>query len=149
MFVGALFMGVAALLGAPASSASAQTVNVSVLRYQQARAAHGRDEVKIIRDYYVEHPSHRPVVVVQSAPSHPGRGRGRGHGGGYAPGWEKKLRKHEALHADLRAYYAPAPAALIRVLPPLPRGAEYAVIGNRFVVVERPSWLVLDVLFVM
>ena len=139
MLAVAAMIAAAACMATATPVASQQSVSLVIARYESARVR-PQNHVQVITGWYAENPSYRP---------HPGRGRGRGHGGGYPPGWEKQLRKHVVVPVSLRTYYEPAPVALVRTLPRLPRGYEYAVIGNRMVVLERPSWLVLDVIVVL
>lgn len=135
----------------PARAALAQIVPSAAIRkaidsYEKSREASKIDRAQVIVDYYEKNPSVRPVVVVVDNDGR-GKGRGRGRGGGHMPpGWEKHLAKHGTLPADLRTEMVVVPAALVRALPALPRGQEYAVIGNRVVVVERSSGLLLDIL---
>jgi hypothetical protein len=129
-------LAAAGLLATATPVASQQSVSLVITRYESARVS-PRNHVQAITGWYEQNPTFRP---------HPGKGRGRGRGGSYPPGWEKQLRRHEVVPVSLRTLYEPAPVALVRSLPKLPRGYEYAVIGNRMVVLERPSWVVLDVL---
>ena len=139
MLAVAATIAAAACMATATPVASQQSVSLVITRYESARVS-PRSHVQVITGWYQQNPSYRP---------HPGRGRGRGHGGGYPPGWDKQLRRHAIVPVSLRTYYEPAPIALVRTLPRLPRGYEYAVIGNRMVVLERPSWVVLDVIVVL
>ena len=146
-----LLTSVAAALGvaAPVSTASGQVVSAAIAHYEKSRMESRVDRADVIVSWYKKNPEQRPVVVIDTDDDQGsrGRGRGRGRGGGHMPpGWEKKLAKHGELPVDLRAAVVVVPAPLVRSLPALPRGQEYVIVGNRVVVVERSSWLVLDIL---
>lgn len=122
------------------------SMRVAIDRYEKSREASRVDRASVITEYYQKNPEQRPVVVVVDNDDNGRRGRGRGRGGGnMPPGWEKKLAKHGELPGDLRTHVVIVPVALVRSLPALPRGQEYAIVGNRVVVIERSSFLVLDI----
>jgi hypothetical protein len=138
---------------APPSTASAQGgMQLAIQMYEKSRAESKVDRASVIVEFYKKNPEQRPVVVVVDDNDDGGRGRGRGRGrggGNMPPGWEKKLAKHGELPSDLRTRVVVMPVALVRSLPALPRGQEYAIVGNRVVVIERSSFLVLDILITL
>ncbi len=61
------------------------------------------------------------------------------------PGLEKQLRRRGTLPPGLRGYIQPCPLELARRLPPPPPDCENVVIGGRVVLMNRRSFMVLDI----
>ncbi len=61
------------------------------------------------------------------------------------PGLEMQLRRNGTLPPGLREYIRPAPPELVRLLPPPPPDCEHVAIGGRIVLLNRQSFMVLDV----
>ena len=61
------------------------------------------------------------------------------------PGLEKQLVVRGTLPPGLQKKIQPAPPELVRILPPPPPDCEHVVIGGNLVLVNRRSWLVVDV----
>ncbi len=61
------------------------------------------------------------------------------------PGLEKQLRRRGTLPPGLRGYVRPCPLELERRLPPPPPDCEHVVIGGRVVLMNRRSFMVLDI----
>ncbi len=94
---------------------------------------------RIIVSWYQRHPSYRW--------SPPAYARGRGHG--LARGYERRLIRSSYIPYEYRDYVVPAPYDLVRTLPPVRPGWEFVVVGNRVLLVDRPSWLIIDVVAVL
>jgi len=93
---------------------------------------------RVIATWYKEHPT-----------EHPGRGRGRGRGHELPPGWEKKVVRSQAIPVEYREYVEPVPVVLVRTLPPVRPGWEFVLISNRVVLINRPTWMVIDVVITL
>jgi hypothetical protein len=61
------------------------------------------------------------------------------------PGLEKQLRVKGTLPPGLRKKMMPCPEEVERRLPPPARGCAHVVIGGHVVLVNRSSYLVLDI----
>jgi hypothetical protein len=61
------------------------------------------------------------------------------------PGLERQLRVRGTLPPGLRKKMLPCPEELERRLPPPPRGCAHVVVGGHVVLVNRSSYLVLDI----
>ncbi len=61
------------------------------------------------------------------------------------PGLERQLRVRGTLPPGLRKRMYPCPPELEEQLPPPPPGCEHTVIGGHIVLVNRSSWMVLDI----
>ncbi len=61
------------------------------------------------------------------------------------PGLEKQLRRRGTLPPGLRGYIQPCPLELARRLPPPPPDCENVVIGGHIVLLNRRSFMVLDI----
>jgi hypothetical protein len=62
------------------------------------------------------------------------------------PGLEKQLRVRGTLPPGLRKKMEPCPQEIERRLPPPPPGCEHTVIGGHIVLVNRSSYVVLDII---
>jgi Ni/Co efflux regulator RcnB len=62
------------------------------------------------------------------------------------PGLEKQLRVRGTLPPGLRKKMYPCPEEVERRLPPPPAGCEHTVIGGHVVLVNRSSYVVLDII---
>ncbi len=62
------------------------------------------------------------------------------------PGLEKQLRVRGTLPPGLRKKMRPCPEEVERRLPPPPPGCEHSVIGGHIVLVNRSSYVVLDII---
>ncbi|SRR5258706_8681027 len=89
---------------------------------------HERGEM---RGWYHEHRDHLPPGLAK---------RDR-----LPPGLERQLRVRGTLPPGLRARMLPCPEELERRLPPPPPGCAHVVVGGHVVLVNRSSYLVLDI----
>ena len=62
------------------------------------------------------------------------------------PGLEKQLRVRGTLPPGLRKKMQPCPEEIERHLPPPPRECEHTVIGGHVVLVNRSTFVVLDII---
>ena len=62
------------------------------------------------------------------------------------PGLEKQLRVRGTLPPGLRKKMHPCPEEVERQLPPPPAGYENTVIGGHIVLVNRSTYMVLDIM---
>lgn len=67
-------------------------------------------------------------------------------GGQLPPGLERQLERHGTLPPGLQERLGPFPLELSRQLPPLPPGYIRGVIGESVVVVNRRTWVIVDVI---
>ena len=61
------------------------------------------------------------------------------------PGLERQLRVRGTLPPGLRDQVRPCPRDLVRRLPPPPPGCEHVAIGNSIVLLNRQTFIVLDI----
>ncbi len=61
------------------------------------------------------------------------------------PGLEKQLRVRGTLPPGLRDQIRPCPEDLVRRLPPPPPDCEHVAIGGRIVLLNRQTFMVLDI----
>lgn len=61
------------------------------------------------------------------------------------PGLERQLRVRGTLPPGLRDRIRPCPPELVRVLPPPPPNCEHVVIGGHIVLLNRRTFMVLDI----
>jgi Ni/Co efflux regulator RcnB len=92
---------------------------------------HDRDE---IRGWYQEHEHHLPPGLAKKDR--------------LPPGLERQLRVRGTLPPGLRTYMRPCPVELERRLPPPPAGYANTVIGGHIVLVNRSTYMVLDIFHV-
>ena len=62
------------------------------------------------------------------------------------PGLERQLRVRGTLPPGLRKKMAPCPMEIEQRLPPPPRGCEHVVIGGHVVLVNRSTYVVMDII---
>jgi hypothetical protein len=84
-----------------------------------------------VRSWYHDHQNHLPPGLAK---------RDR-----LPPGLERQLVARGTLPPGLRKQIEPCPPELVRVLPPPPPDCVHVVIGGNLVLVNRRSWLVVDV----
>jgi hypothetical protein len=60
------------------------------------------------------------------------------------PGWEKKMVVRQVMPVEYREYVRPAPAEIVRILPP-PPDCEHVVVGGQIVLMNRKTSVVLDI----
>jgi hypothetical protein len=92
-------------------------------------------DARVIGSWYREHPAERA------------NGRGRGHA--IAPGYQKKLIRSAPVPVEFREYVTPAPVLLVRTLPPVRSGWEFVVIENSVLLIDRPTWMIIDIVIVL
>ena len=90
-----------------------------------------RDHDREMRNWYHDHENHLPPGLAK---------RDR-----LPPGLERQLVVRGTLPPGLRKQIQPCPPELVRVLPPPPPDCAHVVIGGNLVLVNRRSWLVVDV----
>lgn len=97
----------------------------------QYYSGHDRDEM---RDWYHEHDrdQHLPPGLAK---------RDR-----LPPGLERQLRVRGTLPPGLRKKMMPCPMEIEHRLPPPPRGCEHVVIGGHVVLVNRSTYVVMDII---
>jgi hypothetical protein len=61
------------------------------------------------------------------------------------PGLERQLVVRGTLPPGLRKKYRPCPPDLVRLLPPPPPECEHVLIGGRILLLNRRSFMILDV----
>jgi Ni/Co efflux regulator RcnB len=98
--------------------------------HRQYYSDHDRDEM---RDWYHDHDhdNHLPPGLAKRDQ--------------LPPGLEKQLRVRGTLPPGLRKKMAPCPEELERRLPPPPVGCAHVVIGGHVVLVNRSTYLVMDI----
>jgi Ni/Co efflux regulator RcnB len=89
---------------------------------------HDRDE---IRRWHHDHGGHLPPGLAKRDE--------------LPPGLERQLRVRGTLPPGLRKKMSPCPEDLERRLPPPPRGCVHVLVGGNLVLVNRSSYVVLDV----
>ena len=62
------------------------------------------------------------------------------------PGLERQLRVRGTLPPGLRKKMRPCPEEIERRLPPPPQGCEHVVIGGHVVLMNRSSYVVMDII---
>ncbi|HYV99537.1 MAG TPA: hypothetical protein VE967_18915 [Gemmatimonadaceae bacterium] len=77
--------------------------------------------------------------------SHPVEYRRPSHVTVFRPGYDRRIVRHAALPRDFRAYVRPVPYVLVEELPPVRPGWEYVLLDDRVLLIDRPSWMVIDV----
>ena len=110
------------------------TAKVVVVREKYTDKDRGSD-ARIITRWYDAHPDQRAV----------GNGRGRARGHAIAPGWQKKLARDGIVPVEYRTYIRPAPPSLIQLLAPVRPNWSFMVADNRVLLVEQPTWRIVDV----
>jgi len=53
-------------------------------------------------------------------------------------------RAHD-VPVEYREYVTPLPVAIVRTLPPVRSGWQYMVVGGHVVLVDKPTWMVVDI----
>lgn len=86
---------------------------------------------KEMRDYYGKNRGHLPPGLAKRDQ--------------LPPGLEKQFRVRGVLPPGLRAKMQDCPRDLVRNLTPAPPECDYVVIGGHIVLVNRRTWVVLDV----
>jgi len=61
------------------------------------------------------------------------------------PGLERQLRVRGMLPPGLRDQIRPCPEDLVRIVPPPPPDYEHVAIGGRIVLLNRQTYMVLDI----
>lgn len=89
---------------------------------------HERDEM---RGWYRDHDDHLPPGLAKRDQ--------------LPPGLERQLRVRGTLPPGLRKKMMPCPEELERRLPPPPAGCAHVLVGGHIVLVNRSSFLVLDI----
>lgn len=129
--------------GGSSQSAKPQAVKLKPAKSQDAKPAlrvkytdnDRRSDARVITGWYNAHPDQRA--------GGPGRGRARGHA--IAPGWQKKLVRSAVVPVEYRTYIVPAPLSLRQLLPPVRTGWDFMVVENRVLLIDRPTWTIIDV----
>lgn len=93
-------------------------------RYSQ----HDRDQVRV---WYREHENNLPPGLAK---------RDR-----LPPGLEKQLRVRGTLPPGLRDHFYPVPVEFVERLPPPPPDCEHVFIGGSLVLLNRRTFLILDI----
>ncbi len=62
------------------------------------------------------------------------------------PGLERQLRARGTLPPGLRKKIAPCPPALVQYFPPPPPGYTHVLIGGHIVLLNRQTFMVMDIL---
>lgn len=96
--------------------------------HRQYYSDHDRDEM---RGWYHDHDEHLPPGLAKRDQ--------------LPPGLEKQLRVRGTLPPGLRKKMAPCPEELERRLPPPPTGCAHVVVGGHIVLVNRSTYVVMDI----
>jgi Ni/Co efflux regulator RcnB len=96
--------------------------------HRQYYSDHDRDEM---RDWYHGQDDHLPPGLAKRDQ--------------LPPGLEKQLRVRGTLPPGLRKKMEPCPEELERRLPPPPTGCAHVVVGGHVVLVNRSTYVVLDI----
>lgn len=145
-----LIAAVSGVAGAQGGAVNPQALKQSTQKRRETYTDRDRDgDAKLIVSWYGAHPAERPVVVYEDSRGGPGRGRGRGRGHAWAPGYEKKLVRAEVVPVEYREHIVPLPVAVVRTLPPVRSGWEYVIVGNRVVLVDKPTWKIVEIVVVL
>jgi hypothetical protein len=97
-------------------------------RREDGYSQHDRDEV---RSWYRDHENNLPPGLAK---------RDR-----LPPGLERQLRVRGTLPPGLRDKIEPAPPEFVEMLPPPPPDCEHAFIGGHLVLLNRRTFLILDI----
>jgi len=97
-------------------------------RGKQYYSEHDRDQM---RRWYAGHDGHLPPGLAKKDR--------------LPPGLERQLRVRGTLPPGLQKKMMPCPEELERRLPPPPPGSAHVVIGGNIVLVNRSSYVVLDI----
>lgn len=62
------------------------------------------------------------------------------------PGLERQLRVRGTLPPGLRKKMRPCPEEIERRLPPPPRGCEHVLLGGHIVLMNRSTYMVMDII---
>jgi hypothetical protein len=92
---------------------------------------YSRHDYEVMRGWYHEHYEHLPPGLAK---------RDR-----LPPGLERRLVVNAVLPVDLRSQIRPCPYELEEQLPPPPPSYEHAVIGGHIVLMNRKSFVVVDI----
>jgi hypothetical protein len=92
---------------------------------------HYRDHDRELRQWYREHEGHLPPGLAKRDT--------------LPPGLERQLVVRGTLPLGLRGRMRPCPVEVERYLPPAPVGYVHTVIGGNIALVNRKSFLVLDI----
>jgi len=98
-------------------------------KHEYRYSKHDHDQV---RGWYGEHQNNLPPGLAK---------RDR-----LPPGLEKQLRVRGTLPPGLRDKLHPAPAEFVERLPPPPPDCEHALIGGSLVLLNRKTFLILDII---
>ena len=93
-----------------------------------------RSDARVITTWYRAHPGeYHPVVELHRT------------GLIFAPGYETRIVRAQVLPSPFRTYVRPVPVVLVSSLPPVRPGWEYVMLDNQILLVERPTWKVVDI----
>ncbi|HET7205972.1 MAG TPA: hypothetical protein VFI95_05265 [Terriglobales bacterium] len=104
---------------------------------------HGRGHDRDGDDFYSDHDRHEMRDYYRHNHRHLPPGLAKKDR--LPPGLERRLRVHSVLDDDMRGYMRPCPEELERRLPPPPPQCEHTVIGGHVVLVNRSTYMVLDI----
>jgi hypothetical protein len=91
-------------------------------------------DARVIRSWYGAHPyEYRPYVEL------------RRPGYIFAPGYETRIVRRRALPVAFRTYVRPVPVLLVSTLPPVRSDWHYVMLDDQVLLVERPTWNVVDI----
>ena len=123
-----------------AARVSLAAVAVAFLLVSGASAQGQRDrqftdhDRQVVNDYYKQHQNHAPAGF---------RSQDQ-----LTPEQERRLQSGQTLDRPLRNQMHSVPRALLRQLPPAPRGDHYQLLGQHVVLVDRHNNIVRDVIHV-
>ena len=104
---------------------------------------HGRDDDDRGRHYYSDHDRDEMRRWYHDQGDHLPPGLAKRDR--LPPGLERQLRVRGTLPPGLRKKMMPCPVELERRLPPPPQGAAHFVLGGHVVLVNRSTFMVLDI----
>jgi hypothetical protein len=93
-----------------------------------------RSDARIISTWYRAHPTYYQPYVELRRPGYV-----------FAPGYETRIIRSRELPVAYRTYVRPVPFMVISTLPPVRPGWEYVMLDDRVLLVDRPTWNVVDV----
>ena len=93
-----------------------------------------RSDARVISTWYRAHPTYYQPYVELRRPGYV-----------FAPGYETRIIRARPLPSPYRTYIRPVPVMLVSTLPPVRPNWEYVMLDDRVLLVDRPSWNVVDV----
>lgn len=93
-----------------------------------------RSDARVITTWYRSHPTEYRRVVALHRPGYI-----------FAPGYETRIVRTRVLPVAFRSYVRPVPYVLVSTLPPVRSNWEYVMLEDQVLLVDRPTWNVVDI----